>query len=233
MSSIDWSKKFANPEAFGEAEKELWNKIEPVLREVLDELKSQNNIETVFVKSKVEYLRACIQKMDDFSLVHNFLLHLTGSRGKAASFLKANAEFGLDESRIVTNYINAIFTMSILNTELFKLVLLFHMKGVENFQVSGFHNTLKKTAPNSWPKLEPFIDRSFRNSLAHGAYAIANRKIVLFDDAKLQPTEQLELGECMMRGKRQEVLFQCLMNILKDRDENALLTRNEGIRSSR
>ncbi len=223
MDLINWSKKVANPEAFGDAEKELWSKIEPVLNEVLDELKSRNKIETEFKNSEVRYLLACIQKLDDFSLVHNFLLHLTDSKEKADNFLKTNAEFGLDEPRIMANYVNAVFTMSVLNTELFKLVLLFHLRGV-NPKVSNFHATMKAAAPSSWSKLESFIDSSFRNALAHGAYAIINQKVILFENAKLQPIEQLELGECMIRGKTQGVLFQCLINVLRDKGEQGFFT---------
>jgi hypothetical protein len=150
MGSIDWSKKVANPDAFGEVEKELWLEIEPVLHEMLDELKDLNKLETVFAKSKLEYLRACIQKMDDLSLVHNILLHLTDSKEKSAAFLKYNAEFGLDESKIVTNYVNSIFTMSVLSTELFKLLLLFHLKDVDPV-VSRFPKTMQKAAQDLGP----------------------------------------------------------------------------------
>jgi hypothetical protein len=58
------------------------------------------------------------------------------------------------------------------------------MKDV-NFAVSKFYSTMASAAPNSWPKLEPKVDSDFRNSLAHGTYAVIDKKIVLFKDAKL------------------------------------------------
>ncbi len=225
LSTIDWSSRVANVDAFGEREKELWNQIEPVLNDVLDELKRNGFIETIFVPKETDALWSCISKQDTFSHVSNVLLHLS-DREKASKFVKLNAQFGLDEQTVVAAYIMTILSLSVLKIELFKLFLLFHMKRAGGFshRVSSFNATMKGCAPNSWPKLEPFVDNPLRNALAHGAYALVEQKIVLFDDARLEPLEELQLADIMMRTKDQDVLFQCLINAIQRKTKEGLFT---------
>ena len=40
--------RVANPEAVGDVERKLWNEIEPPIRDVLDELKANGKIETLY-----------------------------------------------------------------------------------------------------------------------------------------------------------------------------------------
>jgi hypothetical protein len=86
LSAIDWSSRVANVDAFGEKEKELWNQIEPILNDVLDELKRNGFIETIFVQKEVDALWYCISKQDTFSHVSNVLLHLS-DKEKASKFV--------------------------------------------------------------------------------------------------------------------------------------------------
>jgi hypothetical protein len=225
LSAIDWSSRVANVDAFGEKEKELWNQIEPILNDVLDELKRNGFIETIFVQKEADALWSCISKQDTFSHVSNVLLHLS-DKEKASKFVKLNAQFGLDEATVVAAYIMTVLSLSVLKTELFKLFLLFHMKrgrGVSH-RVSSFNITMKGSAPDNWPKLEPFVDSPLRNALAHGTYALVNHKIVLFDDARLEPLEELQLSDIMMRTKDQDVLFQCLINVIQRKTKEGLFT---------
>jgi hypothetical protein len=46
VASRDWDDLAANPKAFGEVEKKLYSTVEPILHELLDELKTNNRIET-------------------------------------------------------------------------------------------------------------------------------------------------------------------------------------------
>jgi hypothetical protein len=219
LGSVDWSRRVANPEGLGPREKKLWSDIEPVIHRVLDELKRNGVIETVFVQKEIDALWSCIVKQDVFSKVSNVLLHISDSEEKAAEFVKLNARFGLDEHTVVADYILSALSLSILKTELFKLVLLFNLKrgGKLSHAVSKFSSTMDGVAPKTWPELKPFVDNPLRNALAHATYALADDKVVLFDDATLEPIEELDLGHIMMRAKDQDVLFQCLLNILDDR----------------
>jgi hypothetical protein len=109
--------------------------------------------------------------------------------------------------------------MAILSTELFKLRLLFHLKGV-NHDVSKFVTTIRANAPATWPLLEPYVDGAFRNALAHGTYAIRGKKVVLFADAKLLPSSdknpEMTLDQFMFRVKECNVLYACLTSVLDD-----------------
>ena len=221
LGSIDWSRRVGNPAALGVREMELWIAIEPVLQEVLDELKENDLIETVFAQKETEALWSCIVKQDAFSNVSNFLLHLSESREKAAEFVKMNAQFGLDEPTVVADYVLSMLSLSVLKTELFKLVLLFSLKrgGHMSHAVAKFGSTLQDAAPKAWPKLKPLVDSPLRNALAHASYALVDDKVILYNDATLEPLEELSLGHIMMRMKDQDVLLQCLLYVLDQKSK--------------
>lgn len=190
----------------------------------MDELKRNDLIETVFVQREIDALWSCISKQDVFSKVSNVLLHLSESKETFVEFVKLNGPFGLDEEIVVADYIMSALSLSVLKTELFKLVLLFNLKRGSGLShvVSRFSKTMERAAPETWPELMPFIDNPLRNAMAHASYALINSKIVLFDDATLEPFEELDLGHIMMRTKDQDVLFQCLLNVLNDKAKEGL-----------
>ena len=225
MSSIDWSRRVANPEAMGDREMVLWNRIEPILQSIMDELKQNGLIETVFVQRESDALRLCVEKLDDFSRVTNALLHISDSKQKASEFVKLNSKYGLDERTVVTAYVMAALTVSVLKTELFKVLLLFYMKrgGQLSHKVSDFVSTMKYAAPENWPRLKPFVDNPLRNALSHGTYAFVSSKLVLYNDANLEHLEELRLDQIIMRMKDQDVLFHCFINVLKDKAERGFL----------
>jgi hypothetical protein len=222
LKSTDWSFKVANPRAVGEAEKEHWARVEPLLTAVVDELWNADKIETVFEETERASLVSAIRKADDLGAVYNTLLHLSDSPENAANFENAAEKFGFDESKIVANYVFVTFALVLLKVELFKLVLLFHLKDIDSFSVADFIRTIAKAAPGSWPKLKPFVDSPLRNALAHGTYAIVNKKIALYEDAKLDLVEELDLGSFIVRAKKQDVVLFCLINVLREKGLFAL-----------
>ena len=55
-----WSERAGNPEAFGEMEKSLYNEVEPIIKELLEELKRNNRIETITTPAEYDQLRSVI-----------------------------------------------------------------------------------------------------------------------------------------------------------------------------
>jgi len=222
LESIDWNLTVANPEALGDAEKKRWLEVEPVLTQVLDELWNGDKIETVFeIRDKTAFA-SCIRKVDEFSRVHNALIDPTRTRETASSFTNAIMKFGWDESMIVLDYILVAISLAVLKIELFKLVLLFHLKDLENRSIGNFSRTMKGVAPVSWKKLGPLVNSPLRNALAHGTYAIGPPRMVLYQDAKLEQAEEMVLGEFITNAKAQDVLLQCLIYLLRKRGFYAL-----------
>lgn len=217
MSS--WENKVANPDALGEAEKKLWKEIEPLLNELLDELKVNKKIETAYTQVEMDSLGRVLEKLDKFSLAHNQLIDLF-KNPDPKPFLNATSKFGFTDTGVVYMYVASAVTLEVLSTELFKVLLLFHMKDV-SFAVSRFSSTMESAAPNSWRKLKPYVDSDFRNALSHATYAVENKQIVLLKDAKLTPATdpqaRMSLGDFMIRIKTQDVLYQCLVNVLVDK----------------
>jgi len=221
FDSDDFEKdQVENPDAFGLSEKELWQRIEPILDELLDELKANGKIEISYTTSEVEHLNSILNNLNMISKNHNLLVHIADSIDKARRFVKVVSEFGFDDSSSSHLFVEVSALLLIQNFEFFKTALLFHLRNVD-YRASRFDETMQSSAPNVWRKLKPILDNKFRNSLAHGTWAIENQKVVLFEDAKLVPFEKLALSDFMIRVKTQNVLYACLMNLIhKKRKDN-------------
>jgi hypothetical protein len=213
-----------NPKALGDAEKALWKKIEPVLNNVLDELKANKKLETIHVKTEMHRLSGPIKMLSETSTTHNILIDIFRKPQEERSrFLQAIRPFGFEEANVIRMYLTLQGAIAVLSTEHFKLLLLFHMRDVSR-KVSEFNVTMQKSAPRTWPQLAPFVDNEFRNALAHGTYAFVDDKIVLYKDATLIPFEELELDKFIIRSKEQNVLFHCLFEVLAAKKKEGFFT---------
>ena len=131
------------------------------------------------------------------------------------SFFKANKPFGIDETISVGMYLQAALFGDLLCIELFKILVLFHLKEVD-YDVSKFANTMLKAAPIAWTKLRPYLDNPFRNAIAHCTLSVRDKKVVIYRDAKLVPINTMKLADFMIRLKRTNVIFICLFNTLAE-----------------
>ena len=213
---IDWTTKVANPEAIGEAEKAQWSRVEPILIELLDELWESDKVETLFEQKEKAALRRCIEKQDDLGRLYNLLLSLSDTKDKFEEFVQAAGKFGFTEPIAVLNFVFVAISSTLLKTELFKLVLLFHLK-VDNKSVASFPGIMEKVAPKSWDKLKPLVESPLRNALAHGTYAVQPGSLTIFKNAQLTQPEEMAFGDFIIKTKTQDVLLQCLINVLKDK----------------
>lgn len=223
MGSFDdiWASRVSNPDALGEEEKKLWTEIKPILIELLDELKTNDKIEISFTADEKHHFMMTVKNnLEQASTNHNLLLHVFDN---AKKFFEVNSEFGLGENDVVNLYVEIAVLLCVLHTELFKILLLFHLKDV-NHKASNFNSTMGQFAPKTWQKLKPYINNTFRNSLAHGTWAVENKKVVLFEDAKFIISETLSLDEFMIRTKKQNVLFVCLVNVLAEKHRKNFFT---------
>jgi hypothetical protein len=201
-----------NPDALGSQERKLWQRIEPILDELLDELRAKGKIETSYVESEMKHLNSIIENLNTISTNNNLLLHAVDTEKKKA-FLDAISEFGFTDSSFTHLYLEVSALLLVQYLECFKTILLFHLRNVD-FLVSHFDRTMQESAPKAWKKLKPILDNKFRNSLSHGMWAIENKKIILFEDSKLVPFAKLDLTEFIIRIKTQNVLGTCLINLI-------------------
>ena len=93
-----------NPEAVGEAEKALWAQIETLLNDLLDELKSNGKIETVYTFAESAKLHDVIMTLDNIGKSHNALLHFL-KRPDFQTLIQQTTKFELDETRVIYMYI--------------------------------------------------------------------------------------------------------------------------------
>jgi hypothetical protein len=211
-----------NPDALGNKEKELWAELEPKIRALLEELKENGHIETLLVKHEVEALRPMGDKFIEFAKLQNTLIQLFEPH-ISRRFLAANKEFGITEFTVANLWEASSLLTALLCTELFKLLILFHLKrGLRQdvYMIAKFDNTMKRLAPNAWQQLREYVDNDFRNSIAHGTFAFLRRSgkpiVEIYRDATLTVLDSMELHEFMIRVKEQNVLFICGFAVLYD-----------------
>lgn len=209
----EYLKTIENPEVLGKGGEEYWKKIESIICGLLDELEANGKIKHVFVRTEIEHMSHVINNIYQSGINNNWLLHLLFPSENLKSFLTVSSKFGFDETKAVNLYIQTTVLSCILHTELFKTFLLFHLTKV-NYRTSEFYNTMEKAAPKSWKKLKPFVDSKFRNSLAHGTWAVEKNQVVLFEDAELVPYERLDFDKFMIKAKKQNILYSCLATII-------------------
>lgn len=217
-----WGNRALNAEALGEGEKKFYCEIEPILNELLDELKANGKIEITFIKAKQDRLKNIIDNLQRINLNHNLLISLF-DEPLCTKFLKDNAKYGFNDGNLANLYVQMVVMLTITTTELFKALILFHLRGVSQ-RVSTFYQVMGQFAPTAWQKLKPYVDSQFRNSLAHGTWALENKQIILFDDAELIPFETLNLQDFMTKAKKQNVLITCLFNVLAEKKQANFFT---------
>jgi hypothetical protein len=83
---------------------------------------------------------------------------------------------------------------------------------------------MARFAPIAWSKLKPYVYSNFRNSLAHGTWALENKQVVLYEDAELIAYERLDLADLFIKAKDQNVLFICLVHILAEKNKAKFFT---------
>jgi len=151
-------------------------------------------------------LGAVIENMDNCSKNHNLLLHVSDN---PEAFLRAVKPFGIDESSSVQLFLEIAILFTVLTTEAFRTLLLFHSKDISpSLPLGPMLSRLEgpDAAPNAVAKLKPFMDIEFRNALAHGLVGTEAKKIVLYKNSKFEVLDRLELADFMMRAKEQNVL---------------------------
>lgn len=219
-ASRDWRDLAANPEAFGEAEKKLYSTLEPILHELLDELKANNRIETVYVNAELDDLRIVLHSLEDCGRSYNLILNATDSYEKAMNFTQALAPFGFDKVSTFNLLIQIGVLGTILSTEMFRTTLLFHSKGLKpNATIGKLLRELESNdgAPKAVAKLRTYLDLSFRNAVAHGMFGLQGDKIVLYRNAKFEILEKLSFADFMIRSKKQSVLAHCMFNVIAEK----------------
>jgi hypothetical protein len=212
-----WKKWVTNPEEIAESEKIVWIELQQIISDILTELKSKNKIETNFAPSELVHFKKMMNTRNNIADNFGKIADTTDSWEKVKDFIDEIKKFNFTD----VNYIYIIVELSIMNiimdSETFKTLLLFHLKDIRSHKSTEFTSTMKNFAPINYNRLEPYINNKFRNSLAHGTWAIENSQIVLFEDAKLVPFERLELLDFLLKVRRQNILISCLSSVISDK----------------
>jgi hypothetical protein len=218
LEKDDWNKYIINPDAISEEEKKGWFELQTIIRNLLEELKSNNRIETSYTSLEINHLKKLLKNRNYIVQIFNLMEKTTDSLEEADKFIRALREFGFNDVNYIYFLLNVAIQLTITDTETFKTLILFHLKG--DFKASNFPLIMKKFAPVNWEKLEPYINNRFRNALAHGTWAMENNEIVLFDNSKLIPFEKMSLLKFLLETKKQNLMFACLSSTISENIEN-------------
>lgn len=137
----------------GDAEKKLWTELEPLIRALLEELKKNGHIETVHANTEYEDLSSMLDNLEQSSKTYIAMMRID-DKDKLESFLGAVKGFGIDEQIMVRIWLSAGLFVDVFSTELLKMLILFHLKGVSPV-VSQFSITMEKVAPVAWSNQNP------------------------------------------------------------------------------
>ena len=214
-----WKKWVTNPDEIAESEKIVWMELQQIISDILTELKSNDKIETNLTPSELVHFKKMMNTRNNIADNFGKIADTTDSWEKVKDFIDEIKNFSFSD----VNYIYIIVELSIMNiimdSETFKTLLLFHLKDIRSHKSTEFASTMKNFAPINYNRLEPYVNNKFRNSLAHGTWAIENSQIVLFEDAKLVPFERLELLDFLLKVRRQNILISCLSSVISDKIE--------------
>ena len=134
---------------------------------------------------------------------------------------------GIDEQSTIHMFIELGALLTILHTEVFRTLLLFHSKGFAPETAFGkllYQLRAPDAAPNAIRRLEPYLDLDFRNALAHGLFGTKGKQIVLYKNAKLEVWGILDLADFMIRSKNQNVLTQCMTSVIVQKKKAGFFT---------
>ncbi len=218
----NWDDLVGNPEAMGEMEKKLWVELEPILGELLTELKKNGKIETIYLPAEVEGLRVMVQTMKGCSANYNLLLHVSQN---SEDFLKAIQPFGFDGPLSFHLFIEVAIVGAVVTCEMFRTLLLFHSKSLDpRLPLGSLLKRLEMSdgAPSAVAKLRPYVDSELRNALAHGLVGIEGKKIVLYKNSKFEVLDKLDLAEFMIRSKLRSVLTHCFITVINAKKREGL-----------
>jgi hypothetical protein len=202
-----------NPEHVRKEDKELYDELEPIICELLDELKAKGRI-NLFTPLERKRLQNVMDNVYQLEINNNWFVELLFSQdNRKKNFLSFSSQFDLDETKFIYLYVQSCVLLGISHTELFKTFLLFHLKG--SYKASDFYRTMEKFAPNAWKKLAPYVDSSLRNALAHGTWIIENDKVVLFKNSELIACEYIELKKFFFVVRKLNILYVILFEVIK------------------
>jgi hypothetical protein len=219
-----WRKWIENPNTLVDSEKIVWMELQDIISNLLNELNTKNKIENNFTPSELIHFKKMLKNRNNISENFEKMANTTDSFEINTDFVNTIKKFDFTD----VNYIYMLVELSIMNlindNETIKTVLLFVLKDIKGYKATDFRATMKEFAPINYKRLEPYLNSKFRNSLAHGTWAIENNQIVLFEDAKLVPFERLELLDFLLKVRKQNVVFGCIWSVISDKIEKGFFS---------
>jgi hypothetical protein len=91
--------------------------------------------------------------LHQININHNLLINLF-DEPKCTEFIKSTAKYGFNEGNLANLYVQMDVVLTITTTELFKTLILYHLKNVSH-KASCFYQTMNQFAPTAWQKLKP------------------------------------------------------------------------------
>jgi len=89
--SYPWERKVANPDKLGPKEKELWKKIEPILSNLLDEIKGNRKLKTIYVKAEMDRIYDVLKANEETGITHNILINLLCHKEQRLKYARASS----------------------------------------------------------------------------------------------------------------------------------------------
>jgi len=214
-----------------ETERKYWDKIDHILENLFDDLKSQSLIRTTFRRDEVENLLKIIELSNKFFENYNTFTKLIESQEKTDKFMEMNNEFGFNGNNLPYVYLSEIVSNFTRNTELFKTMFLFILKKGTGFKdkmtLYPFLDKLSKTSKKYGEDMKNEVDVKLRNSFSHGLFWQDRTTIYYSEDISLKTIKKIQLGKLMLKTKNHNIIAQCLINKVAEKVRGGFFIKNK------
>lgn len=198
-------------------EKELFVLMKGAFHALLDELKEKGMIKRPTPQQLDTYV-LLLKSSDEGSLTINTLTNLFPDR--VADFVKTTETFGLNATNFPTLFMRLIISSFNTQSELLKLGLMILLSPNSKIKPTATLGKLKVQLQEKCATVEDIfkhLDIELRNAFSHQTYWFSEQKLFYCEDTSLSSPKTMELGELLIRRKKQNVVFIAFVHVFAEK----------------
>lgn len=213
--------EIGNPESVTEKEAKFFDKMKMKISNLLDNLKTKGYIEKPS-KSQIDTFIKIMTMNDRHATIYNLLTEIIKYPETRQKFLNCSRTYGITESNFPEMYVFTMIANFNRQTEGFKLAFLimlkksFWVRNKDKMTLWQLCNELKEKSDMASDIIKE-LELVLRNVFAHQTYWFENGEVHYCDDASLQNTKALNMGELMLKTKHQNIVFQAFLRVFAEK----------------
>lgn len=210
-----------NPESVTATEANFFDEMKIKISNLLNDLKSKGHVEKP-TKSQIDSFLKIMDVNDRHSKIYNHLTEILKNSESTKQFLDGSSKWGITKDNFPEMYLFTMVSSFNRQTEGFKLAFLimlkksFWVRDKDKMTLGQLCCELNKKSDVAFD-ITKELELVLRNVFAHPTYWFENGKVHFCEDASLQNPKTLELGELMLKTKRQNIIFQAFLRVFAEK----------------